>query len=158
MMDKQSAFLENKYVALWACSLLMVLALLGVRPAEAGGLAKVTPCHILTSPPCSLSVPANAVEAHLVLGAPPGIYHDPDPVPSSSPSAGRVPLYTLWLLTRGDWHCLIRSETHPSVERQRALCFPLIDPDWTATNAPCAAPVYDDGNWACDAMTPWRTR
>ena len=140
-MDRQSAFLENKAVG--ACSLLMVLALLGVTPAEAGGPDKVT---------------AKAGESRLAQGAPPGIYHDPPPIPPSFPSAGRVPLYALWLLTRGDWHCLIRSETLPSVERQRALCFPLIDPDWTATNAPCAAPVYDDGNWACDAMTPWRTR
>ena len=157
-MDNQNAFSKNKYVVLCACTLLMVLALLGVTPAEACGLAKVTPCHILTSPLCSLSVPAKAVEAPLAHGAPPGIYHDPTPIPPSSPSAGRVPLYTLWLLTQGGWHCLIKSETHPSVERQRALCFPLIDADWSATNAPCAAPVYDDGNWACDPLTPWRTR
>jgi hypothetical protein len=154
-MDKQSTFFENKYLALWASSLVMVLALLGVRPADAAGLTKVTPCYIFSSPPCTLSVPAKAVEVHQAHGAPVGQYHDPDPDP---PSVAREPQFMLWLLTRGDWHCLIRSETHPSVERQRALCFPLIDPDWTATNAPCAAPVFDDGSWACDAMTPWRTR
>lgn len=50
--------------------------------------------------------------------------------------------------------CMLISETHPSVERQNALCFPTNDPDWQATNAPCAGPVWDDGSdyglWACD--------
>lgn len=71
-MDKQSTFFENKYLALWASSLVMVLALLGVRPADAAGLTKVTPCYIFSSPPCTLSVPAKAVEVHQAHGAPVG--------------------------------------------------------------------------------------
>lgn len=75
----------------------------------------------------------------------------------------------MWLLTRGepgDWPpCILISETHPSVERQQALCFsdqetwePLgfYDPTWTADNAPCAGPVYSSssnfGSWVCDGQ------
>jgi hypothetical protein len=62
------------------------------------------------------------------------------------------PLFMMWLLTRGDQGCILLSETHPSVERQRALCFPATDPDWTADNAPCADYVYDNDTWSCDAF------
>jgi hypothetical protein len=62
------------------------------------------------------------------------------------------PLFMMWLLTRGDQGCILLSETHPSVERQRALCFPATDPDWTADNAPCADYVYSNDTWSCDAF------
>ncbi|NIT03711.1 hypothetical protein GTO10_02140 [Candidatus Saccharibacteria bacterium] len=52
--------------------------------------------------------------------------------------------------------CILISESHPAVEWQNAKCFPINDPTWTATNAPCAGPVYEDGSdeglWACDAQ------
>ncbi len=52
--------------------------------------------------------------------------------------------------------CMLISESHPSVKRQNQACFPTNDPDWQATNAPCAGPVYDDGTeygeWECDEM------
>jgi len=66
------------------------------------------------------------------------------------------PLFKMYLLTRGNWHCLLISDTHPSIERQNQACFPDLDPNWTATNAPCAAAVYDDDTWTCDKYTPWR--
>ena len=51
---------------------------------------------------------------------------------------------------------MLISESHPSVKRQNQACFPTNDPDWQATNAPCAGPVYDDGTeygeWECDEM------
>ena len=66
------------------------------------------------------------------------------------------PLFMMWLLMRGDQGCILLSETHPSVERQKALCFPATDPDWVADNAPCADYVYDNGTdygyWSCDAF------
>jgi hypothetical protein len=69
---------------------------------------------------------------------------------------GAEPLFMMWLLTRGDEGCILLSETHPSVERQKALCFPATDPDWVADNAPCADYVHDNGTdygfWSCDAF------
>jgi hypothetical protein len=67
-------------------------------------------------------------------------------------TAGAEPLFIIWLLTRGDEGCILLSETHPSVERQKALCFPATDPDWVADNAPCADYVYDNDTWSCDAF------
>jgi len=66
------------------------------------------------------------------------------------------PLFNMYLLTNGSWHCLLISDTHPSIERQNQACFPYLDPNWQATNAPCTAPVYGDDTWACDKYTPWR--
>jgi hypothetical protein len=72
------------------------------------------------------------------------------------PEPERKALFRMYLLTNGGWHCLLISETHPSIERQNQACFPHLDPNWTATDAPCAAPVYDDDSWKCDKYTPWR--
>jgi len=84
---------------------------------------------------------------------------EPTPIPESEPTPVNTPipgptpippepLFMMWLLTRsgrnGDQLCMIISETHPSVERQQALC------GWVATNAPCADYVYDDDTWSCD--------
>ncbi len=106
----------------------------------------------------------------------------PEPTETPLPSTAKVVIPNMWLLTREGWDCLIRSETHPSEDRQRALCFRaqypndydparlrrLADEDrrlngwWVADNAPCAGPVYsmfesdDDGYWRCDKYTPWR--
>lgn len=63
----------------------------------------------------------------------------------------------LWLLTNGRQHCLLFAESHPSVARQGALCWPdWFNGSWVATNTPCAAPVLDDDTWKCDKYTPWR--
>ena len=51
------------------------------------------------------------------------------------------PRFNMYLLTRDGWHCLLISDTHPSIERQNQACFPDLDPNWTAMNAPCAAPA-----------------
>ena len=79
--------------------------------------------------------------------------------PSPTPPTRDVVIPMMWLLKDGNGRdCIIISETHPSVDRQRALCWP----DFTASNAPCAAPVYslhpgdDDGGWYCDKLTPHR--
>lgn len=82
----------------------------------------------------------------------------PTPVPMPAPDA--VPVTEiLWLLTNGGQHCLIYSETHPSVESQNTLCWPdLFDNSWVAAHSPCAATVYSDGSWECDRFTPWRIR
>jgi hypothetical protein len=58
------------------------------------------------------------------------------------------PLFQMWLLTNQDSSCILISEVHPSVERQKALCFP--GQDWVAENALCLGWVYDDGLWDCD--------
>lgn len=60
------------------------------------------------------------------------------------------PLFKMYLLTRPDSYCLIISEYHPSVERQKALCFP--GTDWVATNTPCAGYVCDEDCWQCDYL------
>jgi hypothetical protein len=65
---------------------------------------------------------------------------------------GAEPLFMMWLMTRGDQGCILLSETHPSVERQKALCFPATDPDWVADSAPCADYVYSNDTWSCDAF------
>jgi hypothetical protein len=82
------------------------------------------------------------------------------PIPTEEtvkpPSGPTVAISMVWLLTRGDWDCILVSETHPSVPLQRAKCFPRLDPNWTALNAPCAAPVMSDDTWECDKYTPWR--
>jgi hypothetical protein len=65
---------------------------------------------------------------------------------------GAESLFMMWLLTRDDQGCILLSETHPSVERQKALCFPATDPDWVADSAPCADYVYDNDTWSCDAF------
>ncbi len=63
----------------------------------------------------------------------------------------------LWLLTNGRQHCLLFAESHPSIERQGALCWPdWFNGSWVASNTPCAAPVLDDDTWECDKFTPWR--
>lgn len=80
----------------------------------------------------------------------------PTEEPAKRPSGPTVAIPMVWLLTRGDWDCILVSETHPSVPRQQAKCFPLLDPNWVADNAPCAAPVMDDDTWECDRFTPWR--
>jgi hypothetical protein len=76
--------------------------------------------------------------------------------PTAAEPIQAEPLFTMWLLTRGDQGCILLSETHPSVERQKALCFPATDPNWIADNAPCADYVYDNGtdygHWSCDAF------
>lgn len=66
------------------------------------------------------------------------------------------PLFNMYLLTNGNWHCLLISDAHPSIERQNQACFPDFDPTWQSSNTPCAAPVYDNDTWACDKYTPWR--
>lgn len=132
----------------------------------ANGPAKVELCHAGST----MEVPANAVEAHLAHGD--YLWACVEPTPAPGPAA--QPLYTMWLLTRdfrvehakgtvtvasSYWHCLIRSDGPPSVERQGALCFPdLFDGQWVADNALCAAPVMSDGSWACDSLTPWRIK
>ena len=91
--------------------------------------------------------------------------HEYEAVATRSCKPPAKPLFTMWLLTgpmveraepgvgyRGDGCMLISEFGHPSVERQNARCFPINDPSWTATDAPCAEPVYDDGNWGCDPL------
>jgi hypothetical protein len=58
------------------------------------------------------------------------------------------PVFQMWLLTRPESACILISEFHPSVERQKTLCFP--GQDWEAENALCSGWVYDDGYWDCD--------
>lgn len=148
--------------------------------------AKVTLCHFDTT----MEVPEQSVAAHLAHGDYLGECASGEGIPEVVSSA--YPLYNMWLLTKdfrvehakgtvtivsSYWHCLIRSDGPPSVERQRALCFRgqypehapdqlrhLADEDrrlngwWVADNTPCAAPVMSDGTWACDALTRWRLK
>ena len=61
-------------------------------------------------------------------------------------------LFKMWLLMRGEEGCILLSETHPSVERQQALCFPASDPDWTADRVACVGYVTADDYWPCDVF------
>ena len=60
------------------------------------------------------------------------------------------PLFKMFLLARPDSYCLLISDTHPSVERQKALCFP--GTDWVATSTPCVGWVCDNDCWDCDYL------
>lgn len=157
--------------------LVLPLALALMAP----GPPKVTICHVVVDPPVTMDVPLPALSAHLGHGdylgacvaptptAPPPTPTPTEPAPTptpgptepppteiaSTPSSAR-PLFKMWLLTRGNEHCLLISDTHPSVGRQAQACFPRIYLSWQATSAPCAAYVYDDDTWACDKYTPWR--
>jgi len=159
--------------------IVLVLASLAVvAPAP----PQVTICHVLTDPPQTVNVPLPALSGHLGHGdymgpclaptptntaVPPTPTAVP-PTPTSSPipptatpmrvsvDPEPVPLFNMYLLTNGGWHCLLVSDAHPSIERQNQACFPELDPNWTATNAPCAAPVYSNDTWDCDKYTPWR--
>lgn len=69
--------------------------------------------------------------------------------PSHSGSSGRAkPLFNMWLFTGGGKHCILVSDTHPSVASQQALCFP--GQDWTAEELLCSGALYDDDSWECD--------
>lgn len=61
---------------------------------------------------------------------------------------GANPLFNMFLLTGGGRYCMLISEWHPSVERQKAACFP--GQDWVAEQSPCSGMVYDNDTWACD--------
>lgn len=77
--------------------------------------------------------------------------------------SAQVVIPNMWLLTQEGWPypCILISETHPSVDRQRDLCFQpqdLWEPlgawggedGWVADNAPCSGPVYSNDSWTCD--------
>lgn len=83
------------------------------------------------------------------------------PLPPSSPPSetGQTVIPMMWLLKDNNGrHCIIISDTHPSIERQQALCWT----DFMPANAPCAEPVLSRyrgdelGSWYCDHYTPWR--
>jgi hypothetical protein len=60
------------------------------------------------------------------------------------------PVFKMYLLTREDSYCILVSDVHPSVESQKALCFP--GTDWVATNTACEGYVCDNGCWDCDYL------
>ncbi len=146
-------FLLRLNLIVWLAAAATTIWLNGAEAAP----EKVTLCHFGETK----QVPSRAVQQHLDHGDYLGVCVAPTPEPESTPASesSAHPLYTMWLLTDNQgWDCLIISDTHPSIERQGALCFPTLDPDWRATSAPCAAPVMSDGSWKCDAQTPWRLR
>jgi len=55
----------------------------------------------------------------------------------NSSSGGAKPLFDMWLLTGGGKYCILVSDTHPSVERPKALCFP--GQNWVAEQVLCKA-------------------
>ena len=61
-----------------------------------------------------------------------------------------TPLFKMYLLTRPDSYCLLISDVHPSVESQKALCFP--GTEWVATNTPCEGWVCNNNCWECDYL------
>jgi hypothetical protein len=65
-----------------------------------------------------------------------------------SGSSGAKPLFDMWLLTGGGKYCILVSETHPSAERQSALCFP--GEGWVAEQVLCKGTLYDNDFWKCD--------
>jgi hypothetical protein len=60
------------------------------------------------------------------------------------------PIFKMYLLTQADSYCLIISDLHPSVERQKAICFP--GTDWVATSTPCVGWVCNNDCWDCDVF------
>lgn len=87
---------------------------------------------------------------------------DPTDIPQqqNDGSEHEIVIEKMWLFTSwvGAW-CNIISDTHPSTERQDALC----GPGWKSitmyrlANAPCAGPVYSNDVWACDDESlDWR--
>jgi hypothetical protein len=54
----------------------------------------------------------------------------------------------MWLLTGGGKYCILVSDTHPSAERQKALCFP--GEGWVAEQVLCKGTLYDNDFWKCD--------
>lgn len=59
-------------------------------------------------------------------------------------------LFKMYLLTQPDSYCLLISDVHPSVESQKALCFP--GTDWVATNTVCEGWVCNNNCWECDYL------
>jgi hypothetical protein len=102
----------------------------------------------------------NGVEQSTAMADPGGPRYCP-----ASPQPEPLPIVVdeMWLLVNdddGNW-CVLIAESHPSVASQERLCFP--GESWVATNALCAAPVYDDGtpmgHWPCDGpLHDWRVR
>jgi hypothetical protein len=153
---------------------LIIVVLVASLAVMAPAPPRVTICHVLDTPPTTMDVPLPALDAHLGHGdylgsclTPTEVPPTATPVPSATPvptdaptpAPQAKPLFKMWLLESwADWeyrHCLIISDTHPSLERQAQLCFPWVG-FWNAHNAPCAAYVYDDDTWACDKYTPHR--
>lgn len=173
MIYSITKFLLRASAVVWIMVLLNLIFGTGAASAnvEAGG-PSVTVCHLGKN----MMVNSNSLTAHLRHGDTPGKCQSEVDLPPSAPPAATDahPLYRMWLLTRdlritnedgsttiypAYWQCLIRSETHPSIERQGALCFSdQFRGTWFADNAPCAAPVMSDGSWACDRLTSWRIR
>jgi hypothetical protein len=73
---------------------------------------------------------------------------------ASLPSCGKTEagdaLFNMYLLTGERKYCILISETHPSVERQKAACFP--GEEWVASRALCSGGVYADDSWKCDSL------
>lgn len=67
--------------------------------------------------------------------------------PKKGPN-GATALFNMWLLTNEEKSCILISEAHPSVESQKASCFP--GQEWVAENTLCSGYVYDNGFWGCD--------
>lgn len=152
-MAKLLRFLLKANAVVWTMALLNLV--FGAGFSNANGPTKITICHFGQT----MEAAPRSVAAHLAHGDYLGECVVPTPVPTEHGDTTAHPLYMMWLLTSEGWDCLIRSDTHPSIERQGALCFPdLFDGRWAADNAPCAAPVMSDGSWYCDRYTPWRIK
>ena len=148
-------FLVRLNLIVWLSAAIAVAVFGPVDAAPlANGPPSVTVCHFGDT----ITVPQRALNGHIghgdTLGECPAVE---DPLP---PTTEAYPLYTMWLLVDdNNWHCLLRSESHPSIERQNALCFPgWTGGTWTATRALCVDDVMSDGSWYCDKYTPWRLR
>jgi hypothetical protein len=61
-----------------------------------------------------------------------------------------IPLFKMYVLTREDSYCILVSDVHPSVESQKALCFP--GTDWVATRTACEGWVCNNDCWDCDFL------
>lgn len=128
-----------------------------------------TLCHF----GATMQVPSGAVAGHLAHGdylgvcvAPtpeptPEPTPTPTPVPAPIPEMPKIVIENMWLLVGRHWmyrddgsifgfrdYCILISDTHPSVEVQKAKCFP--NGGWRAWYAPCAGPIYANDVWACD--------
>jgi len=66
--------------------------------------------------------------------------------PAGEPSGKQ--LFKMYLLTGAGKSCVLLSETPPSVESQKRLCFP--GEAWVAEQTPCAGPIYENDVWVCD--------
>lgn len=76
-----------------------------------------------------------------------------------SASSGAKPLFDMWVLTGGGKYCILVRDTHPSAERQKALCFPAKAgwPNRCCARAPCTTTTSGSATSMARTDCTWMT-